>query len=115
MVQLSFCSADTGVKVDEHLWEASTERLNVRETCSEDKVPAVNPGNDSAASFTCPELPLDLQQFPKPRRVQLCMSYLLPLKKMVFCTITISQGIGKHIQMHDLSFWMLLSLYFILS
>lgn len=89
MVQLSFHSSDTGVKVDEHLWEASTERLSVRETCREDKVLAVNSGNDSTASFTCPELLLDLQQFSKPRRVQLLISYLLPLKKKLFCTIII--------------------------
>lgn len=78
MVELSFCSSDTIVNVGEHLWEVSTERLNVRETCSEVKVPAVNPGNTSTASLTCPELLLDLQQFPKPRRVQLHISYLLP-------------------------------------
>lgn len=81
MVEFAFCSSDTGMKVGEYLCEVPMERLSVRQTCSEGKVPAVNPGNASTASLTCPERLLDLKQFPKPSRVQLHISYLPPLKK----------------------------------
>lgn len=65
------------MQVSEQLHKVSVERLNVRETCSEGKVSAQNPGNASTASFTCPEILLKLQQFPKATRIQLHISYLL--------------------------------------
>lgn len=73
MVELSFCSSETVVKMGEQL-----ERLSVRQTWSEGKVPAVNQGNASTVSLTCPELLLGLQQFPKLSRVRCHISYLLP-------------------------------------
>lgn len=77
MFELSFCSSNTGIQVGEQLHKVSVERLNVRETCSEGKVPALNPGNASTASFACPAHLLKLQQFPKATRIQLHISYLL--------------------------------------
>lgn len=77
MFELSFCSSDTGIQVSEQLHKVSVERLNVRDTCSEGKVPALNPGNASTAPFACPEHLLKLQKFPKATRIQLHISYLL--------------------------------------
>lgn len=77
MLELSFCSSDTGIQVSEQLQKVFVERLSVRETCSEGKVPALNPGNASIASLACPEHLLKLQQLPKATRIQLHISYLL--------------------------------------